>query len=97
MLGYIRDNIYKKYPYKKLSKSSLLLNFRLEQVDDDIEYMQAGIGTRIKLPYKWNRKYKLFFKDDLIVELSNLEIKAFDSKNNKEYLELRNKQSKIFK
>lgn len=96
ILRYIRENIFKNYPYKKLSKSSLLSNITFETVDLDVEYMQIG-KNGIKVPYKWNRKYRLLFNNDIIGELSNLEIKAFDSRNNKEYLELRNKQGKVVK
>lgn len=44
-----------------------------------------------------NRKYKVFIEDVFIGETDNLEMQIFDSKSNKEYLELRSKQIKIFK
>jgi len=95
LLNYIRKNIYRKYPYKSLSKSSLLVNFKFEQEQCNIEYIQAGI-SKIKIPYKWDVNYKIYYNDKLIGRLEKLEIKYFNSKSSRGCLEIRNKQFKKF-
>lgn len=96
ILNYIRQNIYIKYPYKSLSNSSLLSNFRFERIELDREYLTTGNGNKL-YPYKWNIIFNLYYKNDFIAGLNNFEVMIYDSKRNKEYMKIRISQNRNFK
>lgn len=96
ILNYIREIIYKKYPYKSLSKSSLLPYFRIEKIETDTEYLTAGNGNKLCV-YKCNFAFNIYFKDDFISNLKFPKITMYESRKNKDYLKLRSEQSKKFK